>query len=232
MLNKSLFNYLSLQNSKSLLQLSSPFISIIIYFRDENYPPDKEQFKLQLISLLSSFEIQLKNLQHEKETIFSAIYCLCTALDEFISLSHWGKTLFWAQDPLLEKIHHESGGGEGFFLILSDLLISPEKNIELLEVIYLLLNLGYEGKYYNSNKDGIVKIKEEIFVLIEGKYHFKKNPENIALKKKTIPGSFKKFYFYRLFVFFITLLILSNTINFIYSKQIFEKLQILSYSNE
>src|SRR3990167_1081192 len=232
MLNKNLSHYFSVQNSKSLLELAAPFISIVIHLKDGNYPSDKEKFKLQLIALLSCFETQLKNLHYAKETIFSAIYCLCTALDEFISLSHWGKNLFWAQSPLLEKIHHESGGGEGFFLILNDLLISPEKNIELLEVIYLLLNLGYEGKYYNNNQNSLLKIKNDIFILIEQKYHFKKNTENSPEKKEETSRSFKKLYCYRLFVFCSTLLLFFNTINFIYSKPIFEKLQTLSYSNE
>lgn len=47
----------------------------------------------------------------------------------------------------MSTFHNETSGGEKVFLILDRLLQAPAQNIDSLELIYLCLSLGFEGKY-------------------------------------------------------------------------------------
>lgn len=48
---------------------------------------------------------------------------------------------------MLSSFHNETYGGEKFFLLLEKLSRNPAKYLDLLELMYLCLSLGFEGKY-------------------------------------------------------------------------------------
>jgi type VI secretion system protein ImpK len=48
---------------------------------------------------------------------------------------------------LLSRFHQETFGGERFFRMLDQLSKNPLKHLPMLELMYLCLSLGFEGKY-------------------------------------------------------------------------------------
>ncbi len=72
---------------------------------------------------------------------------LCTALDEAITTKPWSSRLDWMKNSLLIIFHNETSGGEKLFLLLDKLSRNPAKHINILELIYICMSLGYEGKY-------------------------------------------------------------------------------------
>lgn len=81
------------------------------------------------------------------ETVQKAKYCLCVFIDELAVHAKWADEN-WAQNSLLVSFYNETWGGERFFEILENLKRQPEKNIELLELMYICLQFGYKGKYH------------------------------------------------------------------------------------
>ncbi|MBP8185450.1 MAG: type IVB secretion system protein IcmH/DotU, partial [Pseudomonas sp.] len=53
----------------------------------------------------------------------------------------------WSQMSLLSSFHNETFGGEKFFQLLERLSRNPVKHLPMLELMYLCLSLGFEGKY-------------------------------------------------------------------------------------
>ena len=53
----------------------------------------------------------------------------------------------WAQHPLLVALHREAWGGEKFFEMLDRIVVDPARHIDLIELQYLVLALGFTGKY-------------------------------------------------------------------------------------
>jgi type VI secretion system protein ImpK len=60
----------------------------------------------------------------------------------------WGNQSEWAQHPLLVQLHREAWGGEKFFEMLDRISQDPSRHIELMELQYLALVFGFEGKYH------------------------------------------------------------------------------------
>ena len=59
----------------------------------------------------------------------------------------WGGESEWSHQSLLSTFHNETLGGEKFFLILERVMPDPATNLELLELMYLCLSIGFKGKY-------------------------------------------------------------------------------------
>lgn len=97
------------------------------------------------------------------ETVLAARYCLCTLLDEFAAKNGWADQE-WSARSLLVTFHNETWGGEQFFQLLDRIKSDPQKNINLLELMYYCLVLGYMGKYQvlNNGQVSIENIKKDL----------------------------------------------------------------------
>ncbi len=107
--------------------------------------PDVYALYQELTHEIKAFETQAQSQGYRSEIILVARYILCTTLDETILNTGWGKVGDWHK--LLITFHGEDWGGERFFLILERLSADVALHIDILEFIYLCLNLGYMGKY-------------------------------------------------------------------------------------
>lgn len=86
------------------------------------------------------FEHQAHKQGYPPQIILAARYLLCSFLDE---QQHTQLLLFF---------QHETYGGERFFVILERSCEAPNEYIALLELGYLCLSLGYQGKYRKTDK--------------------------------------------------------------------------------
>lgn len=101
----------------------------------------------QLSSAISAFEVHALHLGAETSQVMSARYVLCSVIDEAVVTTPWGSCTDWSKRSLLSRFHNETFGGEKFFQLLERLSRDPVKHIAMLELMYLCLALGFEGKY-------------------------------------------------------------------------------------
>ena len=122
----------------------------------------------RLVNEVRTFETNAQQQGIPSEVILSARYVLCTALDEAVLNTPWGSESPWGQRTLLTVFHNETFGGEKFYLILDRMRATPAENIDILELMYILLSLGFEGKYRLSDRgrDTIEQIRDELFRII------------------------------------------------------------------
>lgn len=101
----------------------------------------------------------------ENSQVMLARYVLSTFCDELICTTYWGKDNNWANSSLLGHFYNETYGGDKFFKILDQLLRAPAKYIDLLELMYICLSLGFEGKYriQNRGKMELDSIRESLY---------------------------------------------------------------------
>jgi len=93
------------------------------------------------------------------EHCVAASYALCTALDEAAATTDWGKggvgdVGLWSADQLAVRFHGDNKGGDKVFLLLGRLSASPAQHIDLIEVLYAILGLGFEGRYAAGGAGG------------------------------------------------------------------------------
>ena len=122
----------------------------------------------RLVNEIKAFETKAKEQGIQPEIVLSARYILCTVLDEAVLNTPWGAESAWTQRTLLSLFHNETSGGEKFFLILDRMRDMPAENLYILEMIYIFLSLGYEGKYrvIHRGKESLEQIRDELFRII------------------------------------------------------------------
>jgi len=129
---------------------------------------DENGLYSRLINEMKVFERHAKEQMIQPEIVLAARYVLCSMLDEAILNTPWGSSGQWSQHTLLSTFHNETAGGEKFFLLLDRMRQTPAENADILELMYLCLSLGFEGKYrvIHNGKEQIELIRDDLYSLI------------------------------------------------------------------
>jgi type VI secretion system protein ImpK len=164
-----------------LVNAASTLIAVFEKTRQSISHPDIGGLHQRLVSEIKSFEKQAKEAGIRPEIVLSARYVVCTALDEAVLNTPWGSESLWNQRTLLSVFHNETSGGEKYFQILDRMREQPAENLYMLELMYIFLSLGFEGKYRvtNQGRDKIEQIRDDLFTAIRrqrGEYEHSLSP--------------------------------------------------------
>nr|WP_314577895.1 type IVB secretion system protein IcmH/DotU [uncultured Pseudomonas sp.] len=150
-----------------LVRAANPLLDLVVPLRSMTRAPDMEALRERLVQAIQQFEAQARNSRVETQTVAAARYALCTLIDETISSTPWGAGV-WNSRSLLVTFHNEAWGGEKFFLILQRLSQDPRTHLDVLELMYLCLALGLEGRYrvLDRGLDQLSALRERLLHLI------------------------------------------------------------------
>lgn len=147
----------------------------------------------QLVAAIRNFEEMAKEKNITSESILAARYIICAALDEAVLNTPWGAESAWMQRTLLSTFHSETHGGEKFYLLLDKMKERPAQNLDLLELMYIFLSLGFEGKYHLTarGREMVEKVRDELFQVIRsfrGEYERALSPkwQGLGMAKNTL----------------------------------------------
>lgn len=130
-----------------LMAAANPLLDIVPQLRSTLQHADPQGLRDYLAQGIKAFESRAKAGGIASENVIAARYVLCTLLDETAASTPWGGAGMWAKHSLLVMFHNEAWGGEKFFLLLSKLAENPKANRDLLELMYICLASGFEGRY-------------------------------------------------------------------------------------
>ena len=130
-----------------LVAAANPLLNIIPQLRGSLTHPNSSGLRDSLAQGVREFEAQARAEGASTETAIAARYALCTLIDETAASTPWGVSGAWAQHGLLAMFHGETEGGEKFFQLLARLAENPHAHRDVLELMYVCLQLGFEGRY-------------------------------------------------------------------------------------
>jgi type VI secretion system protein ImpK len=131
----------------ALLQAASPLLILMGRLRVSLSNPDVEGLRRQALEQTRDFEERARGGGVASETVLAARYALCCAFDEAVLSTPWGGQSNWGEHSLLVSLHGETWGGEKFFELLQRICSDPARHINLMELQYVCLALGFTGKY-------------------------------------------------------------------------------------
>lgn len=149
-----------------LLWAAKPLLSLMTTIKEVEECRDIVLLRDKILDQIRYFEYRCNLQKYPSRTILAVRYALCTALDEVVLKTPWGRNSIWLQQSLLVTLHHEWVGGEKFYIILEEFLKSPEENYHALELFYNILSLGFEGKFYNDPMAWL-RIRNNLFRILQ-----------------------------------------------------------------
>ena len=151
-----------------LVAAANPLLTLVPQLRTTATYADPAGLRETLIRQLATFERVAREGGVQAELVAAARYALCTLVDESISFTPWGGAGQWARTSLLVTLFNETWGGEKFFLLLGKLAEDPAKNLQLLELLYVCLALGFEGRYrvIDGGRAQLEDVRERLYQMI------------------------------------------------------------------
>lgn len=135
-----------------LISAGAHILSEVVRLRNNAPPEDLESLQHGYMDAIKRFERVALQSGVETSQVMSARYVMCTVLDEAVVCTSWGVESAWSKYSLLSTFHNETFGGEKVFQLLDRLTRNPVKYLPLIELIYVCLSLGFEGKYRVMNR--------------------------------------------------------------------------------
>jgi type IV/VI secretion system ImpK/VasF family protein len=130
----------------ALARAAGPLLMLAGRLRHAHAPADIAALRARLHSEVRLFDSRVLRSGVPDDHVQIARYALCATLDEVISSSDWGARDDWNARSLTREFHPELAGGSQFFRFLERMELEPRHHAWPLEVLYLCLNLGYEGR--------------------------------------------------------------------------------------
>ncbi|WP_408497289.1 type VI secretion system protein TssL, long form [Paraburkholderia xenovorans] len=138
------------QARNPLLESARPLLRALA-----DMPNDLELRAIEQLHLLLKQEVRLfqrlcEQANIRRDHMIGARYCLATALDESAGKTAWGQRetgVEWIRKGLATEFHEDRQGGDKVYLLIGRLMNEPHEHLDLLEVIYRILSLGFMGRY-------------------------------------------------------------------------------------
>lgn len=130
-----------------LVAASALLLSEVVRLKNSASAENFQALNERLSVAIKLFEHRALQEGAEGGQVMAARYVLCTVVDEAVVTTPWGNESAWSQMSLLSSFHNETFGGEKFFQLLEHLSRNPVKHLAMLELMYICLSLGFEGKY-------------------------------------------------------------------------------------
>lgn len=141
-----------------LLGAASQLLALVSQLRATTVHADRAGLRRQLVERVADFEQRARASGVGKPQVAAARYLLCTFIDEAIAGTPWGAVPAAGVRTLLQEYHEDDSGADKSFELLERLSADPAANAELLELFYVCLALGFEGRHA-GRPDGAAQLR-------------------------------------------------------------------------
>ncbi|MEA9787112.1 type IVB secretion system protein IcmH/DotU [Xanthomonas campestris pv. raphani] len=153
----------------TVVRAATPLLLLAVQLRHSTHAPEIATLRETCSTRLQRFQEELRQQGTDEKASIAARYVLCTLLDEAVLASPWGEGSGWSQRTLLVSFHGETYGGAKVFDVLDRLARDPARHLDLLELLYLALALGFGGRYRveQGGRARLADRQTELFQLIQ-----------------------------------------------------------------
>jgi type VI secretion system protein ImpK len=129
-----------------LVAAASVLLGLASRLRGTTTQKDVEGLRDRVVRELKNFEANASATGLSRELVRTAHYALSATIDDLVLSTPWGGQSAWAKRSMVSTFHNEVVGGERFYEILNHLHKNPGRSAEVLELMYVCLALGFEGR--------------------------------------------------------------------------------------
>jgi type VI secretion system protein ImpK len=151
-----------------LIAAAAPLLQLLARLRNTFNQPDPGDLLERAVRAMRGFEQRVRDLALPMELLRPAHYALCASLDDVVLNTPWGSTGIWDARSLVSTFHQEVRSGERFFDLLGQMRQNPGKFLPVIELMYLCISLGFQGRYRLSPRGPaeLDRLREETYALI------------------------------------------------------------------
>ncbi|MEW6690901.1 MAG: type IVB secretion system protein IcmH/DotU, partial [Pseudomonadota bacterium] len=159
-------NLAALGGVNPLIALANPLLGAVPQIRRALKHPDPARLRERLREQIEALETAAMSADIPDKANYVAVYALCALLDESAASTPWGRD--WIENGLLRELRDATDGGEGFFRQLESLEADPDGNADLIELFYVCMALGFEGRYRGAadGRHELERLRGRVYALV------------------------------------------------------------------
>ena len=133
-----------------LLKLSLPLFPQIEAISSIDELTTIDAFRHNLVDQLKQLKTQGLQLNLSPKILDKLSFMWAAFFDERVIYESPIDTVQWENNTLVSQLFGIRNSGETFFTLIKRLMGEPSQNLELLQLSYILLQLGFKGKYHDK----------------------------------------------------------------------------------
>jgi type VI secretion system protein ImpK len=137
---------MSREGLNPIVAAASVLLGLASRVRGTTTQKDVEGLRDRVVRELKTFEANVSATGLPRELVRTAHYALSATIDDLVLSTPWGGQSSWAKRSMVSTFHNEVVGGERFYEILNHLHKNPGRSADVLELMYVCLALGFEGR--------------------------------------------------------------------------------------
>jgi type VI secretion system protein ImpK len=130
-----------------LLAAAVPILNLAPLLRSPLPPADPATLRTRLLGQLEHYREAARVAGADHSATERAAWALAALLDDIVLNTPWGAASGWGGRSLVASVWSETDAGERFFERLARMQQEPGRHIQVLELFYRCLALGFEGRY-------------------------------------------------------------------------------------
>jgi type VI secretion system protein ImpK len=152
----------TLGGTRELTALCTDLFLIIIRMREAEDLGDPAALRKLINYYIDLFQKNCATLKFSQSSIDEAKYVLIALMDETVLSVPGACRDYWISRPMQLDYFGDNIAGQEFYNKLQNLLLQTEGKKDVLEVCYLCLALGFEGKYKIGNPEERLAIMDDL----------------------------------------------------------------------
>ncbi|MCK6265150.1 type IVB secretion system protein IcmH/DotU [Vibrio sp. ZSDE26] len=136
-----------------LLNISSPLLATVLKISTMPEPYDLTSLREEIIQEINNVKESANQLTYPVAVIDKLCFLYAVVIDELIIYTDWGEKKGWENKTLLSELFGMRNGGELFFNVTEKAIRQPHKMIDLIEIIYIFVSIGFKGQYREHGSD-------------------------------------------------------------------------------
>lgn len=147
---------------------ASLFAYAALFKRADRGARVNSKFRRAILAAFDEMERKAFEKKISMQKVKEAKYALASYIDEAVLTSNWPGRMEWMSKTLQLEFFGEHVGGESFFKHLDAIRKGGEAFVDVLEVYYVCLQLGFEGMYRLRGLEQLMALQVDLRSQIEG----------------------------------------------------------------
>ncbi len=147
--------------AQSVYWVCSDVLSLILQLRNSQDLPAPDILQRRVLGLFDTMMANGREAGIPEQDMNETKYALAAFADEVIYHSNWPGRTQWLNNPLQLQFFSENTAGDGFFERL-DMLHSQRGRDHVVQIYFLCLALGFQGKFRLGGQEGLSAVVEGV----------------------------------------------------------------------
>jgi type VI secretion system protein ImpK len=159
---------LKLDRLGPLVAAAAPLLTLAIRLKARAVHDNVDALRDRVMREIHAFERRVTPSGLSPQTLRASKYALCATIDDLVLATPWGSRSVWTTQSMVGTYFSETWGGDRFFDLLTQIKKDPAVNLDLLELQYYCISLGFEGRYRVTPRGAseLAVLREDLYRLI------------------------------------------------------------------